>query len=89
MRQTSNIVVRDPENDRRCSVAHDKRTELILFVLQVLDLHGCSGLDGEVLEQWNRNVWRVSVFVAPRPRDLKENVFIEVDPEYMLEVGDN
>ena len=62
-----------PEDDRRCSVAHDKRTELILFVPQVLNLHGCSGLDGEVLEQWNRDVWRVPVFAAPGPKGaLKE-----------------
>jgi hypothetical protein len=52
-------------------------------VLQVLDLHGCSGLDGEVLEQWNRDVWHVPLFVAPSPRSaLKEDAFIEVDPEY-------
>ena len=55
---------------------------------QSLDLHGCSGLDGEVLEQWNRDVWRVPIFVAPRPRGaLKEEVFIEVDPEYMVGEG--
>ncbi|KAF2632635.1 hypothetical protein BU25DRAFT_405962 [Macroventuria anomochaeta] len=54
--------------------------------LKVLDLHGCSGLDGEVLEQWNRDVWRVPLFVAPRPRGmLKEEVHIEVDPDYLLE----
>ncbi|KAJ8117997.1 hypothetical protein OPT61_g929 [Boeremia exigua] len=54
--------------------------------LQTLDLRGCNGLDGEVLEQWNKNVWRVPVFVAPRPRGfLKEDLFIEVDPDYMLE----
>lgn len=47
-------------------------------------MHGCSGLDGEVLEQWNRDVWRVPVFVAPFPRGTaKENVVIEVDPDYM------
>lgn len=52
--------------------------------LQVLNLHGCSGLDGEVLEQWNKDVWRVPVFVAPFPRGAaKENVVIEVDPDYM------
>ncbi|KAJ4992672.1 hypothetical protein SVAN01_01718 [Stagonosporopsis vannaccii] len=54
--------------------------------LEVLDLHGCNGLDGEVLEQWNRDVWRVPVFVAPRPRGfLKQEFFIEVDPDYMVE----
>ena len=47
-------------------------------------MHGCSGLDGEVLEQWNSDVWRVPVFVAPFPRGTaKENVVIEVDPDYM------
>lgn len=55
-------------------------------MLQVLNLRGCSGLDGEVLEQWNRDIWRVPEFVAPRSRGaLKEEFFIEVDPEYMLE----
>lgn len=54
-----------------------------MFVLQVLNLHGCSGLDGEVLEQWNRDVWRVPVFVAPSSHGtLKEDLVIEVDPEY-------
>lgn len=87
---TRNISTIVTEDDRRCSVAHDKRTELIWFVLQVLNLHGCSsGLDGEVLEQWNRDVWRVPAFVAPSQRGaLKEDMFIEVDPEYMLEVED-
>ncbi|KAF3035598.1 hypothetical protein E8E11_000354 [Didymella keratinophila] len=57
--------------------------------LQVLDLHGCSGLDGEVLEQWNRDVWRVPVFVAPSPKGaLKEETIIEVDPDYMFEAED-
>jgi len=58
-------------------------------VPQVLDLHGCSGLDGEVLEQWNRDVWRVPVFVAPNSKGaLKEETIIEVDPNYMLEAED-
>lgn len=40
-----------------------------------------------MLEQWNRDVWHVPVFVAPRPRgSMKEDMIIEVDPEYMLEV---
>ncbi|KAF1934073.1 uncharacterized protein M421DRAFT_112105 [Didymella exigua CBS 183.55] len=57
--------------------------------LQELNLRGCSGLDGEVLEQWNRGVWRVPVFVAPSPRGaLKEDMFIEVDPEYMIDFED-
>jgi hypothetical protein len=78
-----------PEDDRRCSVAHDKRTGLILVVQQVLNLHGCSGLDGEVLEQCNRDVWRVPVFVAPDSKGaLKEEMVIEVDPDYMLEAED-
>ena len=78
-----------PEDDRWCSVTHNKRTELILNVLQTLDLHGCSGLDGEVLEQWNRNVWRVPIFEAPSSRGaLKEETMIEVDPDYMLEAED-
>lgn len=78
------------EDDRQCSVAHNKRTQLICFVLQVLNLHGCSsGLDGEVLEQWNRDVWHVPAFVAPSQKSaLKEDTFIEVDPEYMLEIED-
>jgi hypothetical protein len=79
-------VVVVPEDDRQCSVAHDR---LILFVLQVLNLHGCSGLDGEVLEQRNRDDWRVPVFVAPSPKGaLKEEMIIEVDPDYMLEGED-
>lgn len=78
-----------PEDDRRCSVTHDKRTELISIALQVLDLNGCSGLDGEVLERWNRDVWRVPLFEVPKSRGaLKEDTMIEVDPDYMLEAED-
>ncbi|KAF1365996.1 hypothetical protein EJ07DRAFT_51940, partial [Lizonia empirigonia] len=54
--------------------------------LQVLDLQGCRGLDGEVWERWNREVWRVPAFVAPRVSGgLKEvgGGEIEVDPEYL------
>lgn len=55
----------------------------------MLNLHGCSsGLDGDVLEQLNRDLWRVPVFVAPLPRgSKKEDMFIEVDPDYMTEVA--
>lgn len=57
----------------------------VLTVSQVLDLHGCSGLDGEVLEQWNIDAWHIPVFVAPRAqRVLKEMGDIEVDPDYLL-----
>ena len=56
--------------DLHCSVAHDNRA--------------VANLAREVLEQWNRDVWRVPVFVAPFPRGTaKENVVIEVDPDYM------
>ncbi|UPX13702.1 uncharacterized protein EKO05_0004201 [Ascochyta rabiei] len=53
--------------------------------LQSLNLHGCSGLDGGIVEQWNKDVWHVPEFVAPRARrGLKEMDIIEVDPEYMF-----
>lgn len=53
---------------------------------QVLDLQGCRGLDGEVWERWNREVWRVPGFVAPRVSGVLKEVGggeIEVDPEYL------
>ncbi|KAH6620339.1 hypothetical protein C7974DRAFT_231608 [Boeremia exigua] len=81
------MLVRAAESDLRCSVAQRCVDCANLgCATQALDLHGCNGLDGEVLEQWNRDVWRVPVFVAPRPRGLmKENLLIEVDPDYMNE----
>jgi hypothetical protein len=41
-------------------------------------------LDGEVLDAWNREAWHIAVFVAPRRTADKEDLFIEVDPEYVL-----
>lgn len=51
-------------------------------VLQVLDLRGCAGLDGEVLERWNSDVWHIGTLVVPR-RGKGEDMIIEVDPAYL------
>ncbi|KAJ4325526.1 hypothetical protein N0V94_000669 [Neodidymelliopsis sp. IMI 364377] len=71
-----------------CGNVHLNQTALEVISkmhrLQTLDLHGCSGLDGEVLDAWNRESWHIAVFVAPRRTADKENLFIEVDPEYVL-----
>ena len=81
------LQVRQPRAQPRkiMSVVLHTISGRVLTVSQVLDLHGCSGLDGEVLEQWNIDVWHVPAFVAPRAHGvLKEMGDIEVDPDYML-----
>ncbi|KAF2477283.1 uncharacterized protein BDR25DRAFT_371341 [Lindgomyces ingoldianus] len=65
--------------------------EEVLDVIDILDglrfliLQGCHGLGNDVVEQRNRDVWRIPECIPPHPQLDRDNVstIIEVDPTYM------
>lgn len=50
--------------------------------LETLDLRGCFGIDAKTMSDWNRNIWRIPYFTAPRSYTLFEEDVLEVDPNY-------
>jgi hypothetical protein len=61
------------------------RTRGLLTGRQFLSLHGCTGLDCEAVENWNRDFANIPEVVPPLPRVSIDNAntVIEVDPLYM------
>ncbi|KAF2109236.1 hypothetical protein BDV96DRAFT_652090 [Lophiotrema nucula] len=54
--------------------------------LQFLTLHGCRGLDSDVVEEWNRDVWKIPEVIPPftMVKHIDPSTIIEVDPAYLI-----